>query len=378
MDTVFFVGILSLALVKATPIAFGAMSGLMCERSGVINIAIEGMMLMGAMAAFLGSVFFNDLTGGALPKAASLVAGAIVAMLAAGLIAFLHAYLSIHYKVDQIISGTVINLLAIGITNFTANAFIDPNGIAGVGVFPTLSIPLLAKIPFIGPILFDHGPLVYIMLILVALLQYALFKTPWGLRTRAVGEHPRAADTVGINVNRRRYLNVTIGGLIAGLGGAFLVLESVGRFQKLMTTGRGFIALAALIFGKWTSVGALASALLFGFSEALGVRLQLGDINELQALALLSGIGLLLLAVAFAALKLIRRGKDKRPGRTIGLVAIAGLGLISAALFVFWPTINIPIQFLGLLPYVATILVLAGFVGRAIPPAAIGKVYEKA
>lgn len=378
MDTVFFVGILSLALVKATPIALGAMSGLMCERSGVINIAIEGMMLMGAMTAFLGSVFFNDLTGGRLPQAASLIAGAIVAMIAAGLIAFLHAHLSIHYKVDQIISGTVINLLAIGITNFVANAFIDPNGIAGVGVFPTLSIPLLAKIPFIGPILFDHGPMVYIMLILVALLQYALFKTPWGLRTRAVGEHPRAADTVGINVNRRRYLNVTIGGFIAGLGGAFLVLESVGRFQKLMTTGRGFIALAALIFGKWTSVGALGSALLFGFSEALGVRLQLGDINELQALTLLSGIGLLLLAVAFAALKLIRRGKDKRPGRTIGLVAIAGLGLIAAALFVPWPTINIPIQFLGLLPYIATILVLAGFVGRAIPPAAIGKVYEKA
>ena len=142
MDTVFFVGILALALVKATPIAFGAMSGLMCERSGVINIAIEGMMLMGAMFAFLGSVFFNDLTGGELPKAASLIAGAIAAMLAAGLIAFLHAYLSIHYKVDQIISGTVINLLAIGITNFTANAFIDPNGIAGVGVFSVISISL--------------------------------------------------------------------------------------------------------------------------------------------------------------------------------------------------------------------------------------------
>jgi len=378
MDTVFFVGILGLALVKATPIAFGAMSGLMCERSGVINIAIEGMMLMGAMMAFLGSVLFDDLTGGNMPQAASLVVGLLAAMLGAGLIALLHAVLSIHYKVDQIISGTVINLLAIGITNFTANAYIDPNGIAGVGVFPVITIPILSKIPFIGPIFFDHAPLVYLMLIMVALLQYALFKTPWGLRTRAVGEHPRAADTVGINVNRRRYINVTLGGLLAGLGGAFLVLESVGRFQKLMTTGRGFIALAAMIFGKWTSVGALGSAYLFGLSEALGVRLQLGDVNELQALALLIGLGLALLALVFAGLKLLRRGTDKRPTRAIGIVAIAGLALIGAALFINWPPVEIPIQFLGLLPYVVTILVLAGFVGRAIPPAAIGKPYEKA
>jgi simple sugar transport system permease protein len=354
------------------------MSGLMCERSGVINIAIEGMMLMGAMFAFLGSVFFNNLTGGELPQAASLIAGAITAMLAAGLIAFLHAYLSIHYKVDQIISGTVINLLAIGITNFTANAFIDPNGIAGVGVFSVIAIPVLSKIPVIGPIFFTHAPLVYIMLILVALLQYALFKTPWGLRTRAVGEHPRAADTVGINVNRRRYINVTLGGLLAGLGGAFLVLESVGRFQKLMTTGRGFIALAALIFGKWTSVGALGSALLFGLAEALGVRLQLGDINELQALALLAGVGLILLALVFITLKLIRRGTDKRPNRTIAFIAIAGLTLLFSAIFVNWPPVDVPVQFLGLLPYVATVLVLAGFVGRATPPAAIGRPYEKA
>jgi len=301
----------------------------------------------------------------------------VAAMLGAGLIGLLHAYLSIHYKVDQIISGTVINLLAIGITNFTANAYIDPNGIAGVGVFPVIAIPVLSKIPFIGPIFFEHAPLVYLMLILVAVLQYALFNTPWGLRTRAVGEHPRAADTVGINVNRRRYINVTLGGLLAGLGGAFLVLESVGRFQKLMTTGRGFIALAALIFGKWTSVGALASALLFGFAEALGVRLQLGDVNELEALALLSGFGLVLLAGGFAVLKLIRRREDELPTRTIGVVAISGLALIAAALVIDWPSIEIPIQFLGLLPYVATILVLAGFVGRANPPAAIGKPYEK-
>jgi simple sugar transport system permease protein len=378
MDEVFFVGILALALVKASPIAFGAMSGLMCERSGVINIAIEGMMLLGAMVAFLGAVGFNNLTGGNLPTIFSLLVGLLTAMAGAGLIAWLHAYLCIHYKVDQIISGTVINLLAIGITNFVANAYIDPNGIAGVGVFPVVPIPLLSDIPFIGRIFFSHAPLVYLMLIMVAVLQYALFRTPWGLRTRAVGEHPRAADTVGINVNRRRYINVTLGGVIAGIGGAFLVLESVGRFQKLMTTGRGFIALAALIFGKWTSVGALGSALLFGFAEALGVRLQLGDINHLEALTLLLGIGMALLAVAFAVTKAIRREEDNRPVRSIAIIAVVGLALIAGALLVEWPRIIIPIQFLGLLPYVATVLVLAGFVGRAIPPAAIGKPYEKA
>lgn len=378
MDSLFFIGILTLALIKATPIALGAMSGLMSERSGVINIAIEGMMLVGAMVAFLGSVAFNNVTGGTLHPTYSLVVGLLAAMLGAGLIAGLHAYLSIHYKVDQIISGTVINLLAIGITNFVANAYIDPNGLAGLGVFPKISIPILSKIPFIGPILFDHAILVYVMLILVALLQYALFRTPWGLRTRAVGEHPRAADTVGINVNRRRYINVILGGTIAGIGGAFLVLQSVGRFQKLMTTGRGFIALAALIFGKWTSVGALGSALLFGFAEALGVRLQLGDVNELQALVLLTGLGLALLGLAFGLLKAIRRGDDKRPNRRIAIIAIAGIGLITAAMLVEWPTVNIPVQFLGLLPFIATVLVLAGFVGRATPPAAIGKPYEKA
>lgn len=376
MDSAFFAGILFLSLVKATPIALGAMSGLLCERTAVINIAIEGMMLVGAQVAFLGSVFFDKLTGGTLPPAASLVAGLVAAMLGGGLIALLHAHLCIHYKVDQIISGTVINLLAVGITNYTANVYIDPNGVAGVGVLPVIKIPLLSKIPFIGHVLFEHQPLVYVMLILVVFLQWALFNTPWGLRTMAVGEHPRAADTVGIDVYRRRYINVTLGGVVAGIGGAFLVIESVGRFQKLMTTGRGFIALAALIFGKWTSVGALGSALLFGFAAALGVRLQLGDVNELQALTLLAGLGLIILALSFLVLKLIRRN-DKRTWITIGVVGAVGLVLAAVAQFVTWPSIRIPVQFLGLLPYVATILVLAGFVGRAVPPAADGQPYVK-
>jgi simple sugar transport system permease protein len=377
MDVDFFVALIALALVKATPLVLGAMCGLMCERSGVINIGIEGMMLMGAMTSFLGSVFFNELTGGMVPKIVSLLVGLLVAMIAGGLISLLHAWLSIRYKVDQIISGTVINLLALGITNFAANAYIDPNHLAGIGVFPVIEIPILSKIPILGPIFFKHQPLVYIMLILVFVIQYAIFHTPWGLRTRAVGEHPRAADTVGINVQRTRYINVTLGGVLAGMGGAFLVLESVGRFQKLMTTGRGFIALAAMIFGKWTSVGALISALLFGFAEALGVRLQLGDVNELQALILVSGIGITLLGVVWVIGK-IRRGEEDK--RSVGLVVgtfVVGVVMVASALFVTFREVEIPIQFLGLMPYILTILVLAGVVGRAIPPVAIGKPYEK-
>lgn len=377
MDTVFFVSLLFLALIKATPIAFGAMAGLMSERSGVINIAIEGMMLMGAMMGFLGAVGFKSVTGGAYSDTVGLFAGLITAMIAAGLIAGLHAILSIHYKVDQIISGTVINLLALGITNFVANVYIDAGGLVGLGVFPEMDVPVLSELPIVGRLFFQHQPMVYMMLVLVVVLQYALFNTKWGLRTRAVGEHPRAADTVGINVNRTRYINVIIGGVFAGMGGAFLVLESVGRFQKLMTTGRGFIALAALIFGKWTSVGALGSALLFGFSEALGVRLQLGDVNELEALVLLIGLGITLLALAWVVIRLFKRGKNGEAGPPIVPVGLVGLALVASALLIEFPAVEIPIQFLGLLPYVVTVLVLAGFVGRAIPPAAVGKPYER-
>jgi ABC-type uncharacterized transport system permease subunit len=377
VDTVFFVSLLFLALVKATPIAFGAMAGVMSERSGVINIAIEGMMLLGAMMGFLGAVAFDSWTGGAFSNTVSLFAGLIIAMISAGLIALLHAALCIHYKVDQIISGTVINLLALGITNFTANVYIDAGGLVGLGVFPEIHVPVLADIPILGRLFFQHQPLVYVMLILVVVLQYALFNTKWGLRTRAVGEHPRAADTVGINVNRVRYINVVIGGVFAGLGGAFLVLESVGRFQKLMTTGRGFIALAAMIFGKWTSVGALGSALLFGFAEALGVRLQLGDVNELEALTLVAGLGITLLALVWLVTKLVRRGEEKGAKLPIVPVGAVGLALIATSLLVDFPAVEIPIQFLGLLPYIVTVMVLAGFVGRAIPMAAVGKPYER-
>ena len=233
MDALFFVGLLFLALVKATPIAFGAMSGLLCERSGVINIAIEGMMLIAAMMAFLGSILFDNLTGGTYPHVVSLLAGLVAAVISAALVALLHAWLSIKYKVDQIISGTVINLLAVGITNFTANAYIDPSRLSGLGVFPEARVPILADIPIIGPLFFTHQPLVYVMLILVVLLQYALFRTPWGLRTRAVGEHPRAADTVGINVISYALHQCDPRGCVGRLGWSFPGARERWSFSKI-------------------------------------------------------------------------------------------------------------------------------------------------
>lgn len=305
MDTRILIGLFSLTLVKATPLALGALSGIFCERSGVVNIAIEGMMLTAAFTGFTAAFF----TG-------SNALGLLVALLTGGLLALLHAVLSIRFQVDQIISGTVINLMAIGLTGYFNRVLFSGRVVPGIATLPLVKIPLLSQLPFLGPILFNHQPIVYTMLILVGLVHLVLFYTPWGLRMRAVGEHPRAADTLGIDVFRVRYTNVVIGGVIAGLAGAFLTLEAVGTFEKLMSNGRGFIALAAMIFGKWTPFGALAAALLFGFAEALGVRLQIENIG-------------------------------------------------------------VPYQFLGMLPYVLTIIVLAGVVGRATPPAAVGKPYRK-
>ena len=377
MTQEFIIGLLALALIKATPIMFGALCGLLGERVGVVNIGIEGMMLTGAFSAFLGSALLSKWTGAVWPAPAYLIFGLCFAMLCSALIAALHAVLSIHYKIDQVISGTVINLLAVGITNYVANAYIDPTHLQSVGVFSPIVIPWLSQIPVIGPILFSQQPLVYVMLILVFFIQYALFDTPWGLRLRSVGEHPRAADTVGIDVIRTRYVNVILGGALAGIGGAFLVLESVGRFQKLITTGRGFIALAVLIVGKWTATGALGAALLFGFAEALGVRLQFRDTNQLMALTLLAGAGLLLLGLFLMAQKLLQGAKNKRPWWKVLLTAGIGVGMFTTSQVVTFPTFSIPIEFLGLLPYLLTILVMAGLVRRAIPPAAVGTPYEK-
>ncbi len=305
MDTGIIIGLLALTIVKATPLTLGALSGILSERSGVVNIAIEGMMLTAAFTGFT-TAFYSGNNW----------LGVLVALLTGGLMALLHAWLSIRFRVDQIISGTVINLMAIGLTGYFNRVLFSGRLVPGIKVLPLIRVPLLSDIPFIGPILFEHQPIVFAMLFLVVVVHVVLFYTPWGLRTRAVGEHPRAADTLGINVYWTRYVNVVAGGMIAGLAGAFLTLQAVGTFEKLMSNGRGFIALAAMIFGKWTPGGALAAALLFGFAEALGVRLQIENIG-------------------------------------------------------------VPYQFLGMLPYILTIIILAGVVGRATAPAAVGKPYKK-
>ncbi|MFN8494832.1 MAG: ABC transporter permease [Caldilineaceae bacterium] len=306
LRVLFGVSALSYTLRASVPLVLGALSGILCERSGIINIGIEGMMLAGAFGAFVAKVATND-----WPLFVSLIFGVLVALLIGALMGLLHATLSIRFRMDQIISGTILIILAGGFTAYLFN-----RDSVAKGKFAPIPIPLLAKIPVLGPILFDNPPITYLALILVGVVHVGLFYTRWGLRTRSVGEHPRAADTVGINVNRYRYMNTMIGGMLAGLAGGFLVLEAVGQFQEGMTAGRGFISLAAMIFGNWNPFGALGAALLFGYSEALQ--------NEL----LLAGIA------------------------------------------------NVPRQFVSMLPYIVTIVAVSGFVGRVRPPAAEGKVYE--
>jgi ABC-type uncharacterized transport system permease subunit len=305
-------GIIQSTLTAATPLTLGAMAGILCERVGIINIAIEGMMLSGAFAAVACASLFDSLWMGLL--AGCLVGGAMAA---------LHAWLSIKYKVDQIISGTVINILAAGATRFLNLRLLEPAELSTPGSFEAISIPVLSEIPIIGPILFQNQPTVYIMLILLIVVNYVIFYTPWGLRMRACGEHPRAADTVGVHVNRMRYTSVILGGLIAGIGGAYFSLGVVGTFEDGMTRGQGFVALAAMIFGNWNPLGAFLAALLFGFANAIQVKLQI--IQPLLP-------------------------------------------------FIDQP---IPHQFLQMAPYLLTIIVVAGVVGRARPPAAEGKPYEK-
>ena len=291
----------------ATPIALGALAGILCERSGVINIAIEGLMLTGACVGFIAALAFGN----------SWV-GLLAAILAGGVASLLLAVLAIRFKTDQIIAGTVITIMAVGVTGFLRNNFILPMQAEGAGgsKLPQIPIPILSDIPVIGPVFFNHQPVAYAMLILVPVLHVLLFRTAWGLRTRAIGEHPRAADVMGINVNRMRYMNVFFSGLVAGLAGAWFSLESTFNFDDLMTNGRGFIALAAMIFGKWTPFGALAGALIFSSADALQIKIQ-------------------------------------------------GFNF------------DLPSQFISMLPYIITIIVLAGVIGRARPPAAVGKPYEK-
>jgi ABC-type uncharacterized transport system permease subunit len=300
------IGILQLSVQRALPITFGALSGLLCERAAVVNIAIEGMLLSGAFTgAVVASVTGSNIIG--------LVSASLVGAGLAGVLAIL----AIRYRVDQIIAGTVINIFAAGITSFVLTRVLNEhNELNSPERFPQLPIPVLSEIPIIGPMFFSSNLFLYVLLVLIGLIHYGLFYTRWGLRVRAVGEHPRAADTAGINVLRTRYRQVILGGLVAGFGGAYFTLGSTGSFERDMVAGRGFIGLAAMIFGAWTPIGAFLASLVFGFADALQARLSI-------------------------------------------------------------LSIDVPSEVLLMVPYLVTIGVVAGLVGRVRMPAADGKPYKK-
>ena len=291
----------------ATPLIFGALSGVISERVGVVNIAIEGQLLAGAfVAAIVSSITRQP------------VVGLLAAMVAGMLVSFVLAAFSIKYFVDQIIVGVVLNVLVQGLTSFLYSTLLSPNSqvLNSPIQFPRVNIPVLSQIPIIGPVLFQQTVISYIMYVTVALVYFGLFHTKWGLRLRSSGEHPQAADTVGINVNRTRFWNVSLAGAIAGMGGAYYTLVVVGAFNKEMTNGAGFIALAAVIFGRWDPLRATMAALLFGFA------------TNLQNV----------------------------------------LGVIGSP---------VPSEFMLMLPYVVTIFAVAGLVGRVRAPAASGRPYIK-
>jgi general nucleoside transport system permease protein len=289
----------------ATPLIFAAIGGMFSERSGVVNIALEGMMLAGAFFGIWGAVRFEHWAFGLA------TAGA-----AGGALALIHAFFSIHLRADQIVSGTAINFLALGLTGYL---YIDLYGDQGtpteLSTIPNVHLSFLDGVYFIGPILGDMNLMIWLALATVVLSWIVMFRTPIGLRIRSVGEHPRAADTVGISVARIRYGAVVVSGILAALGGAYLSIGFVGSFGENMTVGRGFIALAALIFGMWKPFGAFGAALLFGFSSALARSLP--EYSEQAALLFET------------------------------------------------------------LPYVLTLIAVGGLIGRSIPPAAIGRPYEK-
>ena len=302
-----FTGLLQGALLLSVPLIFGAMAGVLSERSGVINIAIEGQLLAGAfMSGVIASLTQNTWLG------------LLIAPFAGAAISWLLAVFAIKYGIDQVVLGFVLNVLVIGLTNFLYKKLLIPYQTTwnSGGTFAPIEIPLLSKIPVIGPIFFSQSIIVYLMYVVVIVIHIALFKSRWGLRTRSVGEHPTAAESVGIDVNKIRFRNVVIAGAVAGLGGAFFTLGAVGAFNKEMTAGKGFIALAALIFGRWSPMGAGAAALIFGFADNLQ-----------------------------------------------GLLTITGT--------------PIPSEFMLMAPYIATIIAVSGFVGKVRAPAADGIPYKR-
>ncbi len=294
-------------LLLALPLIYGSLAGVLCERSGVVNVAIEGQLLTGAFGgALVGTIAGNAWVG--------IVGG----MLGGMFISLLLAWFCIRYLVDQVVLGIVLNLLALGLTGFIYEQVMqhDSAQFNTPPRVPLWHIPLLSRIPVLGPAVFTGTVFLFLAFVLVAGITVGLFRTRWGLRTRAVGEHPTAADTVGINVRRVRWRNVLIGGAVAGIGGAYYTLDLVGAFTNNMIGGKGFIALAALIFGRWSPIGAMFAALLFGFADKLS-----GYLTSISS--------------------------------------------------------PIPGDFLSMLPYVATIFAVAGLVGRVRAPAADGKPYEK-
>jgi general nucleoside transport system permease protein len=264
LDAVVNAGLFAATLRFATPLAFAAMGGIFSERSGVVNIALEGMMLSGAFFGIWAAAWSG-----------SWVVGILMAMVFGGLLALIHAFFSIHLRADQIVSGTAINFLAIGLTGYLFRYIYGTEGTpSDVSRVPEVTVPGLDKIPFIGDVIGTMNLMIWLMLVLLVATWVVLFKTPIGLRIRSVGEHPRAADTVGISVYGIRYGCVVVSGMLAALGGAYLSIGFVGSFNENMTVGRGFIALAAVIFGKWRPFPAFAACLLFGFSSGLAQRLQ--------------------------------------------------------------------------------------------------------
>jgi simple sugar transport system permease protein len=302
LKVVFTWSILVAAMLRyATPLLWAALGGIICERSGVINIALEGMMLMGAYFGIWGADVFG-----------SWVIGILIALAAGGLLALVHAAFSIHLRANQVVSGTGINFLALGITGYFFIAHYGDNGTpSGISQVPNVKLPLIQHVGFFGGAIGDANLLTWIALLLVPALTVFLFRTRWGLRLRAVGEKPRAADTVGLSVVRTRYLAVVASGMLAAVGGAYLSVAFVGSFNQNMTEGRGFIALAAVIFGKWRPTGALMAVLLFGFASALADRLPTFS----QSLAtLFQALPYLLTLVAVAGLV----GRS-RPPASIGI-----------------------------------------------------------
>ncbi len=292
-------------VARSTPIALGALSGVLCERSGVVNIGIEGMLLGGAFTGVVIGSLFGDWQG------------LVAATITGGLLALLLAVLAIKFKVDQIIIGVVINIFVLGLTSFLASqVLVDKPELNDAPIFPTIDIPVLGAIPIIGPMFFNQTIIVYTMYVLIILVTFMLFRTRWGLRTRSVGENPKAADSLGISVSKVRYLAVIYGGMVGGFAGAWFTIGTVGRFDQNMTGGRGFIGLAAMIFGGWNPIGAFFAALIFGFFDSLQQK-------------------------------------------------FAVIGTI------------IPSEFLAMTPYLVTIIVVAGLIGRRRPPAADGVPYEK-